>query len=150
VWFDRRREWLARQRGEDPAPGDFAISCQLALEPLPCWRHLPEELVRQQVSEMIADIEKEAAERHRAEGTRPLGVAGVLGQDPHHHPSRLSRSPAILVHAASTKVRRALHAVYREFVAAFREAAERLAAGCRDVVFPDGCFPPPLPFRGSG
>jgi hypothetical protein len=150
VWFDRRREWLARERGEDHAPGDFATPCQLTLEPLPCWQHLPQMVVQQQVAEMVAAVEQEAADRHRADGTRPLGVAGVLGQSPHHHPSRLSRSPAVLVHAASKKARRAVHGAYYEFVAAFRQAAERLAAGCLDAVFPDGCFPPPLPFCGSG
>ena len=36
------------------------------------------------------------------------------------------------------------------FVAAFRAAAERLGRGCKDVVFPEGCFPPPLPFCRSG
>jgi hypothetical protein len=40
--------------------------------------------------------------------------------------------------------------VYYLFVAAFRAAAERLKLGCKDAVFPDGCFPPPLPFCRSG
>lgn len=32
------------------------------------------------------------------------------------------------------------------FLAAFREAAEKLKAGDRLARFPDGCFPPGLPF----
>jgi hypothetical protein len=32
--------------------------------------------------------------------------------------------------------------------AAYRAAAEKLRAGIRDVVFPQGSFPPPMPFVG--
>jgi hypothetical protein len=150
IWFDRRREWLARQRGEQHAPEAFATSYQLALAPLPCWRHLPPAVVQQQVAGMVAEIEREGAARRRGEGTKPLGVAGVLAQNPHKPSLRLSRSPAVLVHAASKKARRNLIAAYHVFVGAFREAAARLAAGYRDAVFPEGCFAPPLPFYGSG
>ncbi|MFL6260879.1 MAG: hypothetical protein ACJ76Y_14315 [Thermoanaerobaculia bacterium] len=37
---------------------------------------------------------------------------------------------------------------YALFVAAYRAAAEKLRAGIRDVVFPQGSFPPPMPFVG--
>jgi hypothetical protein len=53
------------------------------------------------------------------------------------------------VHAASKRARCQLRDTYRGFVAAFRAAAERLKRGCNDVVFPDGCFPPALPFCRS-
>ena len=33
---------------------------------------------------------------------------------------------------------------------AFRAAADKLKGGARDVLFPAGCFPPPLPFCRSG
>lgn len=137
-------------RGETQTPDAFATYYEVNLQPLPCWRHVPLQRVRELVSEMIAEIEREAAARHRSEGTRPLGVSGVLRQDPHDHPARTLRSPAILVHAATKRARRRLIAAYYEFVGAFREAAARLAAGCREVAFPDGCFPPALPFCGSG
>jgi hypothetical protein len=35
---------------------------------------------------------------------------------------------------------------YALFVAAYRDAAEKLRAGVRNVVFPIGSFPPALPF----
>jgi hypothetical protein len=54
------------------------------------------------------------------------------------------------VHAASKRARREIRLVYCQFVAAFRAAAERLQRGCKDAVFPDGCFPLPLPFCRSG
>ncbi len=150
VWFDRHQEWLARVREEDAAPDAFVTHHQLALAPLPCWRHLPPQAFQQRIAEMIAAIEHEAAARHRAEGGKPLGVAGILRQDPHHHPPKLDRSPAVLVHAASKRARLELRAAYFSFLAAFRAAAERLRSGRHDVVFPRGCFPPPLPFCRSG
>jgi hypothetical protein len=150
LWFDRHREWLARVHGE-ALPLDGLVSHhQLALAPLPCWRHLPAEEIQRRAAEMIADIEREAAARHRAEGGKPLGVAGILRQNSHDQPVRSERSPAVLVHAASKRVRRATRLAYSSFVAAFYAAATRLRSGCRDVVFPDGCFPPSLPFCRSG
>ena len=65
-------------------------------------------------------------------------------------PSQCKRSPAPLVHAASRRVRLELREAYYTVVAAFREAAEKLRSGCRDVAFPEGCFPPSLPFCRSG
>ena len=150
VWYDRTQQHVARHRGEDAPDSDFASTYRLQLAPLPCWRHLPPDVVRRRVAEMVAEIEAEAASRHRREGTTPLGVAGLLRQDPHDRPRKSNWSPAPLVHAASRKMRFELRAAYYEFVAAFREAAEKLKSGCRDVAFPEGCFPPSLPFcRGA-
>ncbi|HEV7505078.1 MAG TPA: hypothetical protein VGS07_09220 [Thermoanaerobaculia bacterium] len=56
------------------------------------------------------------------------------------------RSPAPLVHAATKAVRKAFYDAYVWFVAAFREAAERLRLGDRNAPFPSGSFPPALPF----
>ena len=118
--------------------------------PLPCWRNLSADVVRRRVAEMVAEIDAEAAARHRRERTVPLGVAGLLRQEPHDRPRKSNWSPAPLVHAASRRARLELRAAYYEFVAAFRGAAEKLKAGCRDVAFPAGCFPPSLPFcRGA-
>jgi hypothetical protein len=46
-------------------------------------------------------------------------------------------------------VRKRLREAYALFVAAYREAAEKLRAGKRDVRFPLGSFPPGLPFVGG-
>ena len=39
-----------------------------------------------------------------------------------------------------------LREMYRDFVNAYREAAEKLKEGVLDAVFPPGCFPPGLPY----
>ena len=58
----------------------------------------------------------------------------------------MKKSPAPRFHALSKQVRQAMYEAYAIFVAAFREAAERLRAGDREARFPAGSFPPRLPF----
>jgi hypothetical protein len=94
----------------------------------------------------VSEIEEETASRRQRTGVRPLGPAGVLAQNPHHQPRKTKRSPAPAVHAATLAVRRELRDAYRWFVAAYRDAAEKLRSGRRDAPFPVGSFPPPLPF----
>jgi hypothetical protein len=58
----------------------------------------------------------------------------------------LDRSPAPFVHAATRKIRKELGQAYGWFLAAYREAADRLRNGDRNAAFPPGSFPPHLPF----
>jgi hypothetical protein len=48
------------------------------------------------MAELVADLEAEGANRHRQEGTVPLGIAGVLAQNPHPRPRRSKWSPALI------------------------------------------------------
>lgn len=75
-----------------------------------------------------------------------MGASAVRGQHPFDRPVKSKKSPAPLFHAASKVVRRELYEMYGWFVAAFREASEKLRAGNRMVKFPAGSFPPALPF----
>jgi hypothetical protein len=54
------------------------------------------------------------------------------------------------VHAFSKLVRKTMYDAYAWFVACFREAAAKLRAGDRLVKFPEGSFPPGLPFVAWG
>jgi hypothetical protein len=90
----------------------------------------------------VETIETEAAATLAASGRVPLGVAGVLRQSPETRPVQSKRSPAPLYHAATRAVRKAFWAAYATFVAAFREASDRLRAGDRMARFPVGSFPP--------
>ena len=65
---------------------------------------------------------------------------------PHHRPKKIKKSPAPRFHAFRGKVRRQLEEAYGEFVALYREAADRLRGGDREVEFPEDCFPPRLPY----
>ena len=118
----------------------------MTLSPLPCWEDLPAELQRQRIAEIAEEIGAEAAARREGKGAIPMGADAVRRQDPHTRPAKAKKSPAPLFHAATKRVREDLLNIYYAFVAAFREAAEKLKAGNRNAAFPIGSFPPGLPF----
>ena len=148
-WFSRTLEYAARQRGETFDRLQYATRETVTLSPLPCWKDLSADARRARILSLIDQIETEAANRRAETGAEPLGVAAILGQHPHHRPRHLKKSPAPLFHAISQTVRRELYEGYAWFVAAFRQAAEKLKAGDRSAAFPTGSFPPALPFVGD-
>jgi hypothetical protein len=121
----------------------------VTLSPLPCWEHLSPEKQKEEVAELVHEIEKEAEAKRAATGRAVLGRAAILKQHPHERPLRPKKSYAPLFHAARQKVRHDLYEGYRAFVAAFREAAARLRDGHLTAIFPAGSFPPALPFVGG-
>jgi REP element-mobilizing transposase RayT len=146
LWFDRTQEYAARRRGETFGLLQYATREVLELDPLPCWQHLSEEERRRRAASMVADIEAEAAARRKRTGRRTLGPGAIQAQSPFQQPERTKKSPAPAFHAASRRARRELRGFYAEFVAAFRDAAEKMRAGILNVAFPIGSFPPALPF----
>jgi REP element-mobilizing transposase RayT len=149
VWYDRTALCLAaRGRGNSPALEDHASEEVLVLDPLPCWaaEGLSEEEIRKRVGEIVKQIAQEAATEHQANGTRPSDPESFLGVHPHHRPEKTKRSPAPLVHAATREVRQRFWEAYAIFVDAYAAAVELLRAGCQNVRFPEGSFPPRLPF----
>ncbi len=145
-WFDRTKEYAARRRGEDFSKYTYATEEVVITSPLPCWSHLPPEKYQQRIVEMIAEIESEAAVRRRASGKGILGVKKIRAQNPHGKPFDSKKSPAPAFHAASKAAYRALRAAYSWFVASFYEAAEKLKNHGNNEGFPEGSFPPGLPF----
>ena len=82
------------------------------------------------------------AKRSRGQvGARPLSLV-----DPTRRPEKLKKSPAPFVHAATKAARLAFREMYALFVAAYREAADKLRKGNRAALFPIGSFPPGQPF----
>lgn len=146
IWIDRSLKYEAERRGKEVDPETFITRYALKLDPLPCWRHLPEEEVQRRIKEIIDDIDAQAARRVVLNGKAPPGPAAMRRQDPHKIPEHIKKSPAPAVHAASKAVRKQMKAAYRLFVEAYREAAVRLRAGDLTVSFPPGCFPPAQPF----
>jgi len=98
------------------------------------------------VAGLVQEIDAEAAAERKRTGRTPLGAAAILRQHPHTCPNKSKKSPAPRFHAATKAAREAFRKAYGLFLAAFREAAERLKAGDRTARFPNGCFPPGLPF----
>ena len=116
------------------------------LSQLPCWRHLSPEMYRELVAGLIQEIDADAAAERQRTGRQPFGAAAILRQHPHTCPNKTKKSPAPRFHAATKAARETLRKAYGLFLAAFREAAERLKAGDRMARFPSGCFPPGPPF----
>jgi REP element-mobilizing transposase RayT len=150
TWFNRTLEYRARLRRkrEDSEPESFPSQETVSLSQLPCWRHLSPEVYGELVAGLVREIEADAAAERKLTGREPLGQEAILRQHPQTRPEKLKKSPAPLFHAASKEARQGLRAAYGLFLAAFREAAERLKAGDRLARFPNGCFPPALPFVG--
>lgn len=146
LWFDRTKEYAARRRGEDFDRMKYATVETLTLDPLPCWSGLSDDLYRERIASLLARIEVDARAEREKRGTEPLGRAAVLAQDPHGKPVHSKKSPAPRFHAFRKSVRRELYEAYALFVAAFRDASEKLRAGDLTAKFPSGSFPPALPF----
>ncbi len=146
-WRDRSAEYEADRRSkpiEDPRA--FLAEYSIELEPLPCWRHLPAAEYRQRIAEIVHDIEVETARRIFLTGKIPRGPEAIRQQDPLDQATQPKKSPAPFCHAFSKEARGQLREAYRLFVEAYRQASAQLRAGDRDARFPEGCFPPALPF----
>jgi len=146
TWFNRTAEYRARLRGEDFEPRRYATEETVVLSQLPCWRHLSPEVYRELIAGLVKEIDADAAAERKLTGREPLGLEAILRAHPHTEPNKTKKSPAPRFHAASKAAREAFRKAYGLFLAAFREAAERLKDGDRTAKFPNGCFPPGLPF----
>ncbi len=148
-WFDRTRQYAARNRGEELSREQYVFTESVVLSPIPCWAHLAADRYRERMRNLVQEVDAAAARARRQSGARVLGVKAILAQDPQARPTSIARSPAPLVHAATKAARKIFYEIYAEFVSAFRIAAEALRQGRRDVSFPAGSFPPALPFVPS-
>jgi len=146
TWFDRTQEYAARRRGESFERLRYATHPTVRLSPLPCWEDLRPDLQKKRIEEIVQEIENETKARNEEKGVPPLGPDAVRRQSPETIPPRSKKSPAPFFLAASKRVRDDLRRAYCSFVAAFREAAEELKAGNRNACFPEGSFPPAMPF----
>jgi len=146
VWYNRTAFGEARRRGERVSLEDFAERELVTLSTLPCWQGLSPEEIRERIAYLLESIERQHAERRRAEGKGVLGAKAVCRRHPHSRPEKLKRSPAPRFHATTKEARRALADAYREFMAAFHEAAELLKLADPEPGFPPGSFPPGMPY----
>ncbi|MFL5318412.1 MAG: transposase [Myxococcaceae bacterium] len=141
-WFSWAKRWLSGKLRRDLAgllDDDLAEEVTLTLSVLPIWRELSPDRQREEVQKLIDDIERTGALTH----PKPLGVAGVLAQDPHARPIAPKKSRRPICHASDPELRKDFISRYREFVAAFRRASERFRRGDWQVPFPALAFRPP-------
>jgi REP element-mobilizing transposase RayT len=145
-WFERTREYAARNRRHSVETPQFVTEETVVLSPIPCWAHLTPDQYQARVAALVETIEANSALQRSQSNRSALGVEAILAMDPQHRPAEIAKSPAPLLHAFSKAARKAFYEAYSWFVAAFRAAAEKLRAGDRTAPFPAGSFPPGLPF----
>ena len=149
VWFDRTAECKARGRRSSGKRRDYASEENLELAPLPAWQHEQAVRVRELVAELVRGIEQEV-ERRFDSGRLPVGRRRILRRHPHSIPEEsLASTAAPQFLAVSRAARDRLKAAYAVFCQACRHATIELRAGDRTAYdrFPEGSFPPGLPFR---
>jgi len=151
TWFDRSKEFLARQRGETVFPLQFATTFDVKLTPLRCLQHLTVDQRHTEIRHIVDEIKKQAAADNKEKGRTPMTVEQILAQDPHSKPATIDRSPAPFVHASNHSTERDFRVAYRAFVDAFRAGALRMRDRVREIreMFPLGAFPPQLPFASA-
>jgi hypothetical protein len=149
TWFDRSKEFLARQRGEAVLPSPFATTFDIELTPLPCFQHLNADQRQAETRRIVDDIKAKAAAENKEKGRTPMTVEQILAQDPHSKPSSTDRSPAPFVHATDDSTEQEFRVAYRAFVDAYRAGVLQLRDRAREIrdMFPIGAFPPQLPFN---
>ncbi len=80
-WWNRSKEWSARNRGLDVGHYGFATRYRVGFAPLPAFRHLTAEEYRDRVAALIHEIEDEGEERRN--GDTVAGVERILNQKPY-------------------------------------------------------------------
>ncbi len=147
-WFNRTAEFNSRVlRGETEVDvEELASEERVVISPLPCWEHLPEMQWRRAVADLVEEIDREAAVKRAELGKTSLGAAKILTEDPERRPERVEKSQKPRFHARDPEVFRAMIEIWKEVLRSFREASENLRSGIRNVAFPEGTFPPALPF----
>jgi len=148
-WINHTLEHRANRKGIVLESRDLVEEETLELTPLPCWAHLEKDRYRARVAEMIERVEGDAARTIAETGQPVAGRAFVERQDPRLEPNRIKKGPAPLAHAFSRQVRREIREAYSLFLTAYRRASDRFRQGALDACFPDGSFPPALPFRAA-
>ena len=148
-WFNRGKEWAAKNRRQDFGRYDFATRYLVRFAPLPTFRHLRPEAYEDKVAELIREIEEEGEEQRN--GAAVAGTEKILSLNPYEPPTRRTqRAPKPLFHVASKQARDDLRNEFWTYQAQYWEASDALRGGNLKAAswFPEGCYPPALAFAG--
>ncbi len=150
AWFNRSKEWAAKNRGQSFGTYDYATRYSIKFAQLPAFRHLTPEEYQDRIAGLIREIEDEY-ERKR-DGNCVAGVEKILSQNPLEPPTRITkRSPKPVFHFATREERDDLVGGFMAFLGRYRIASEAFRGGNLKAAgwFPEGCYPPALPFKGA-
>jgi hypothetical protein len=147
VWRDRSREARIRGGGgngggREPDADEVSTVYSIPLVPIPSWAHWSPAARIERARELIAEIDRDAAEKHPV----PLGRALVLAQDPAAQPRDSKRRRAGVIHTRNDETRAEFLYARRLFTWEHRGASQDLRAG-RPTEVPAMCFPPTTPFQ---
>lgn len=142
-WYDRTKEYRSGGRKR------FRSDETVRLTPLPFLQGRSADEQQAYVAKTIREIELETAQMHKIDGTTPIGAEAVLRRSPYDKPLQFKSSPAPVIYAADPEDFRTMLKARKAKIDAYRAAAARLKEGKTDVSFPEGCFPPRLPFVES-
>ncbi|MEM8996877.1 MAG: transposase [Acidobacteriota bacterium] len=145
VWVDRTGLYAARQSDPSLSEAAFTEHLEIQITPLPCFAQVSAEIRRSTVRALIEEVEAEALGMHRRRRTAPIGATEICRRKPRDRPRQDPTSRKPHFHATRAVYGQLMEA-FRIFTAAYRAAADRLAAGDRSAQFPENCFPPRLPF----
>ena len=148
TWFNRSKEYLARQRGENTVPMKFATTFDVRLTSLSCLLDLSEDERQAYYRRVVGEIQGKAEADNKEMGRNPMTVADIIAQDPHSKPNSTDRSPAPFGHASNNDAKVMFRVAYCAFVDAYHSGTLRLRASAREIrdMFPLWSFPPRLPF----
>ena len=152
VWFNRTKEWAARQCGQEFGYYDFATRYRVGFAPLPAFRGVAQEEYQAKVADLVREIETEGLQVR--DGDSVAGRRKILMQNPYEPPTKTTKhSPKPRFHYKTAEAGAGLWSEFREFVNVYLIASEMLRSGRRlpkaASFFPQGCYPPALPFIGS-
>ncbi|MCP5109677.1 MAG: hypothetical protein GY953_02455, partial [bacterium] len=138
-WFNRSKEWAARNRRQEYGTYDFATRYSIRFAQLPAFRHLTPEEYRTSVRDLIGEIEEEG--KRKRDGATVAGVDKILSQNPFEPPTRRTkRSPKPLFHYATKVEREDYLPGFAAYQAQYQIASEALRRGNLKAAgwFPEG------------
>jgi len=147
VWRDRSREARVRAGGgngggREPREDEMSTVYPIPLVPIPSWARWSLEARHERARELVAEIDRDAAEKHPV----PLGRDFILAQDPTAQPRNSKQSRAGVIHTSNAETRAEFLYARKVFTWEHRGASHDLRAG-RPTEVPAMCFPPTTPFQ---
>ena len=152
MWFNRSKEWAARNRGLELGYYDFATEYRVSFSPLPAFRDVAPEEYRRKVAALIGEIEQEGEQKRGRDDDTVAGVGKILSQNPYEPPTRRAKTSARPVfHFKTADAKETFMSELKGFLEEYRHASDALQSGQMEAVdwFPEGSYRPQLPFLGS-
>ncbi len=145
-WARRWKKGQLRAGGADLWSDAWSELVTLTLSPLPSWKGLNPLQRKRRIEGLISGIVEDGKSHFKT----VAGVARILSRGPLHRPANKKKSPQPLCHASTSDARQEFLDIFRNWMAAFREASKRFREGEWTVQFPPWAFRPGVPYQEGG